>query len=161
MPGWLADRYYAYSPTLSLGTKVDVVECTNTPGFGPEVRAVVTPPDLYAGGLIKVRHWTFFPDAAKVLWVAPTFEAVPIDLYAWWVPNPWDFAGYFASVPATSSATHTMAEQVKAHPLVTLVPDPAAGAWADGKLLYLWYSVGLATTPNEFSLLATEILWGL
>jgi len=163
MPGYWCQSYYTYEPIGGLGAKVDYIACQTVPGFGPEVRALLKPPDLYAGGPLKIRHWTFFPTAASRLWqTVPTPEALPIGVYAWWLPDPYTLGtGFFGVAPTLSSATHTTSNQVKNHPLVALVPDPAAGAWGDGKLLYLWYSIGTATIPNEFGIFASELMWGL
>jgi len=134
----------------------------HNPNTGPEIRALVKPPQDYAGKTpLKIRHWGFLPDEIKSAWsIVPTPEIINIDAWCWWrASGSAMFTGYFGSATAISSANFAAVEKIYGTALANMIPDPAAGAWADGSILYLWLTFHSATCPNEIGLLGTEILW--
>jgi len=154
------------SPPGFLGEKWDYVAGEEAAGGGadsPELRATVIPPFLYNGGPLKIRWWTFFPTAARsVFGLTPVPERIDISSYAWWIDSPMSMSTpFFGVAPTVSTTTHVTTFSLRRHADVALVPDPASGVWADGKLLYLWTGTSTPTRPNEIGILAAEILWHL
>lgn len=156
------DPYY-YPPAA--GIHFQYMACCTTPHvptpWGPEIRCFNKPPQDYVGlSPLKIRYWGFFPDPSRsVFGITPSPEGLSFVTYAWWVPDAWNTnTDYPAGGTCSSFATYTATDEVMRHPLVSLVPDPAV-PWSDSAMLYLYMNAGCPSTPNEFGLIACEVLY--